>query len=99
MAEVPADRPGQFVMAHDARFVGWVGLSRRDPERPGRFAASGPSSGSAYGIRAERPQPGESMAPSTHISTIAQPPSSGTATQMRPSNLPSMLRHSSSRAA
>ncbi|WP_439938752.1 GNAT family N-acetyltransferase [Nocardia sp. N13] len=39
LPEVPADRPGQFVMEHDGRFVGWVGLGRRDPARPG---AGGP---------------------------------------------------------
>ncbi len=38
---VPADRPGQFVMEHDGDFVGWVGLGRRDPERPGRVEADG----------------------------------------------------------
>lgn len=32
---VPADRPGQFVVEHDGAFVGWVGLGRRDPTRPG----------------------------------------------------------------
>ena len=35
LPEVPADRPGQFVVEHDGRFVGWVGLGRRDPSRPG----------------------------------------------------------------
>jgi RimJ/RimL family protein N-acetyltransferase len=35
LPEVPADRPGQFVMEADGRFVGWVGLGRRDPSRPG----------------------------------------------------------------
>ena len=34
IGEVPADRPGQFVMEHEGRFVGCVGLGRRDPERP-----------------------------------------------------------------
>ncbi len=38
---VPADRPAQFVMEHEGRFVGWMGLSRREPERPGRVAATG----------------------------------------------------------
>lgn len=32
---VPADRPGQFVVEHDGAFVGWFGLGRRDPARPG----------------------------------------------------------------
>ena len=35
LPEVPADRPGQFVLVHDGEFVGWVGLGRRDPSRPG----------------------------------------------------------------
>ena len=35
LPEVPADRPGQFVVEHDGAFVGWVGLGRRDPTRPG----------------------------------------------------------------
>ena len=35
LPEVPADRPGQFVLLHDGEFVGWVGLGRRDPSRPG----------------------------------------------------------------
>lgn len=35
LPEVPADRPGQFVLEHDGVFVGWVGLGRRDPSRPG----------------------------------------------------------------
>lgn len=38
---VPANRPAQFVMVHEGRFVGWMGLSRREPERPGRVAADG----------------------------------------------------------
>lgn len=38
---VPADRPGQFVVEHDGAFVGWVGLGRRDPDRPGRDEAGG----------------------------------------------------------
>ena len=38
---VPADRPGQFVVEHDGAFVGWVGLGRRDPARPGRAEADG----------------------------------------------------------
>lgn len=41
MPEVPADRPGQFVMEHDGRFVGWIGLGRRDTGRPGRMATDG----------------------------------------------------------
>ncbi|HEV2796253.1 MAG TPA: GNAT family N-acetyltransferase, partial [Nocardioides sp.] len=32
---VPADRPGQFVAVHDGELVGWIGLGRRDPSRPG----------------------------------------------------------------
>ncbi len=35
LPEVPADRPGQFVVEHDGEFVGWIGLGRRDPSRPG----------------------------------------------------------------
>ena len=35
MPLVPADRPGQFVMEHDGRLVGWMGLGRREPGRPG----------------------------------------------------------------
>src|SRR5690349_9163936 len=35
LPEVPADRPGQFVMEAHGEFVGWVGLGRRDPSRPG----------------------------------------------------------------
>lgn len=41
LPEVPANRPGQFVVEHDGTFVGWVGLGRRDPERPGRVEADG----------------------------------------------------------
>lgn len=41
LPEVPADRPGQFVMEHAGRFVGWVGLGRRDPDRPGSVGARG----------------------------------------------------------
>jgi RimJ/RimL family protein N-acetyltransferase len=41
LPDVPADRPGQFVVEHDGAFVGWVGLGRRDPDRPGRDAAGG----------------------------------------------------------
>ena len=42
LPEVPADRAGQFVMEHDSRFVGWVGLSRREVGRPGREVSDGP---------------------------------------------------------
>src|SRR6476469_3990695 len=35
LPEVPADRPGQLGVEHDVVFVGWVGLGRRDPSRPG----------------------------------------------------------------
>ena len=35
LPEVPADRPGQFVLDHDGELVGWIGLGRRDPSRPG----------------------------------------------------------------
>lgn len=35
LPEVPADRPGQFVVEHDGELVGWIGLNRRDPSRPG----------------------------------------------------------------
>jgi RimJ/RimL family protein N-acetyltransferase len=38
---VPADRPGQFVVEHDGDVVGWIGLGRRDPDRPGRAEADG----------------------------------------------------------
>ena len=41
MPDVPADRPGQFVMEHEGRFVGWVGLGRRDPARPGGVVTGG----------------------------------------------------------
>lgn len=41
MPAVPADRPGQFVVEHEGRFVGWMGLGRRGPERPGRVSACG----------------------------------------------------------
>lgn len=41
MPPVPADRPGQFVLEQGGRFVGWMGLARRDPERPGRVAPDG----------------------------------------------------------
>jgi RimJ/RimL family protein N-acetyltransferase len=33
---VPADRPAQYVLEHDGRFQGWIGLSRREADRPGR---------------------------------------------------------------
>lgn len=36
LPEVPADRPAQFVMEHQGRFVGWMGFSRREADRPGR---------------------------------------------------------------
>ena len=39
LPEVPADRPAQFVMEHDGRFVGWMGLGRRDPARAGRMTS------------------------------------------------------------
>lgn len=39
---VPADRPAQFVLEHDGRFVGWMGLGRRAPTRPGGAALEGP---------------------------------------------------------
>ena len=39
---VPADRPAQFVLEHDGCFVGWMGLGRRAPERPGATALEGP---------------------------------------------------------
>ena len=42
LPEVPADRPAQFVLEHDGRFVGWMGLGRRDPSRPGGAALEGP---------------------------------------------------------
>ena len=35
LPEVPADRPAQFVVEHDGELVGWIGLGRRDPARPG----------------------------------------------------------------
>lgn len=38
---VPADRPGQFVAEHDGRFVGWIGIGRRDTSRPGRVGPGG----------------------------------------------------------
>ena len=41
LPEVPADRPGQFVMEHDGRFVGWMGIGRRDTARPGRSSTPG----------------------------------------------------------
>lgn len=42
LPEVPADRPAQFVLEHDGRFVGWMGLGRRAPSRPGGAALAGP---------------------------------------------------------
>ena len=41
MPPVPADRPGQFVMEHEGRFVGWMGVGRRDAARPGRVSPGG----------------------------------------------------------
>ncbi len=38
---VPADRPGQFVVEAGGRFVGWFGVSRHDPARPGRVSPGG----------------------------------------------------------
>ncbi|NYE37539.1 RimJ/RimL family protein N-acetyltransferase [Nocardioides cavernae] len=43
MPQVPADQPGQLVADLDGRFVGWVGLSRREPGRPGRSPVDGPA--------------------------------------------------------
>ena len=40
VGEVPSERPGSFAVEHDGRFVGWVFLNRRDPDRPGRRAGS-----------------------------------------------------------
>ena len=42
LPEVPADRPGQFVLEHEGRFVGWMGIGRRDPGRPGGTGLSAP---------------------------------------------------------
>lgn len=42
LPEVPADRPGQFVVEHDGQLVGWMGLSRREPARPGGTTLPGP---------------------------------------------------------
>ncbi|GAA1936948.1 GNAT family N-acetyltransferase [Nocardioides hwasunensis] len=39
LPEVPADRPAQFVVEHDGVLVGWIGLSRLEPDRPGRLRA------------------------------------------------------------
>lgn len=41
MPAVPADRPGQFVVEHEDRLVGWFGVSRHDPARPGRVLPDG----------------------------------------------------------
>lgn len=41
MSEVPADRPGHFIVEHDSSFVGSISISRREPERPGRVSADG----------------------------------------------------------
>jgi RimJ/RimL family protein N-acetyltransferase len=39
---VPADRPAQYVLERQGRFLGWIGLSRREADRPGVVPA-GPS--------------------------------------------------------
>ena len=41
MAAIPADRPGSFAVEHAGRCVGWVGLERREPSRPGRALTEG----------------------------------------------------------
>ncbi|CAM3537834.1 GNAT family N-acetyltransferase [Nocardioides zeicaulis] len=41
MPAVPADRPGQLVVEHEGRLVGWFGVSRHDPARPGRVLPDG----------------------------------------------------------
>ncbi|MCY4725489.1 GNAT family N-acetyltransferase [Nocardioides sp. STR2] len=41
LPEVPADRPAQYVMERGRRFLGWVGLSRREADRPGVVPAGG----------------------------------------------------------
>ena len=38
---VPADRPAQYVMERDGRFLGWIGLSRREADRPGGSSVEG----------------------------------------------------------
>lgn len=53
MPEVPADRPGQFVMEHEGRFVGWVGLGRRDPGRPAGVSIGGPDLELSYVLPAD----------------------------------------------
>lgn len=42
LPDVPADQPGQLVVEHDGLFLGWIGLSRRDPGRPGTSPVDGP---------------------------------------------------------
>lgn len=42
LPEVPADRPAQYVLERDGRFVGWIGLSRRETDRPGRLPGDAP---------------------------------------------------------
>ena len=61
LPEVPADRPAQFVLEHDGRFVGWMGLGRRDTARPGR-ATSGERRARAQ-LRAARSLPGDTGTP------------------------------------
>jgi RimJ/RimL family protein N-acetyltransferase len=39
---VPADRPAQYVLERDGRFQGWIGLSRREADRPGRAVGEQP---------------------------------------------------------
>ncbi|MBS2938972.1 GNAT family N-acetyltransferase [Nocardioides sp. J2M5] len=41
MPATPADRPGQFIVEHEGGFVGWFGVSRHDPDRPGRVLPDG----------------------------------------------------------
>lgn len=41
LPEVPADRPAQYVLDRDGQFLGWIGLGRREPGRPGRLSADG----------------------------------------------------------
>ena len=42
LPEVPADRPAQYVLERDGRFLGWIGLSRREADRPGRAVGEHP---------------------------------------------------------
>jgi RimJ/RimL family protein N-acetyltransferase len=42
LPEVPADRPAQYVLERDGRFLGWIGLSRREAGRPGRGVGEHP---------------------------------------------------------